>query len=157
MFRDIITHLPGPYNFDYVERLKICKLEFLELRRINCDVIILFKILHGIIHVDLWNNSIAVSNAVTKGNSYKNVKHKVRLDVRKYFYVNRVVNVWNCLNDNVVCSRTLHEFVHKLDSVNLSSFLKGEHIDSPHGALLVLQLLQINKLKWTELNCIYES
>ena len=59
------------------------------------------------------------------GNSYKLVKHRVRLDFRKYFYANRVVNVWNCLNDNVVCSHTLHEFVLKLDRVNLSSFLKG--------------------------------
>ena len=77
------------------------------------------------IHVDLCNNSITVSNAVTRGNSHKFVKHRVILDVRKYFYVNRVVNVWNCLNDNVIYSRTLHEFVHKWDSVNLSSFLKG--------------------------------
>ena len=79
----------------------------------------LFKILHGMIHVDLCNNSVAVSNAVTRGNTYKLVKHRVTLDVRNYFYVNRVVN------DNVVCSCTLHEFVHKLDSVNLPSFLKG--------------------------------
>ena len=117
--RHFTKHFPGLYNFDYVERLKICKLEFLELRRIKCDVIML----HSLIQVDLCNNSIAVSNAVTRGNSYKLVKHRVRLDVRKYFYVKRVVNVWNCLNDNVVCSRTLHEFVHKLNSVNLSSFL----------------------------------
>ena len=60
----------------------------------------LFKTLH------LCNNSIAVSNAATKVNSYKLVNHRVRLNVRKYFYVIRVVNVWNCLNDNVVCSRT---------------------------------------------------
>ena len=91
MFRHFTKHLPGLYNFDYVERLKICKLESLELRRIISLI----------------------------------VKHRVRLDVRKYFYVNRVVNVWNCLNYNVVCSRTLHEFVHKLDSVDLSSSLKG--------------------------------
>ena len=77
------------------------------------------------IHVDPCNNFIAVSNAVTRGISYKLVKHRVRLDVRKYFYVNRVVNLWNCLNDNVVSSCTLHEFVHKLDGLNLSSFLKG--------------------------------
>ena len=68
---------------------------------------------------------LCLYNAVTRGINYKLFKHRVRLDVRKYFYVNRVVNLWNCLNDNVVCSRTLHEFVHKLDSVNLSSFLKG--------------------------------
>ena len=74
------------------------------------------------IHVDLCNNSIAVSIAVARGNSYKLVKRRVRVDVRKYFYVNRVVNVWNCLNDNVVRSLTLHEFVHKLDSINLPSF-----------------------------------
>ena len=67
------------------------------------------------IHVDLCNNSIAVSNAVTRGNSYKRVKRRVRLDVRKYFCVNRVVKVWNYLNDNVVCSRTLYEFVYKIE------------------------------------------
>ena len=71
-------HLPGLYNFDYVERLKICKLESLELRRIKCDVIMLFKILHSMIHVDLCNNSIAVSNVMTRDNSYKLVKHRVR-------------------------------------------------------------------------------
>ena len=45
----------------------------------------LFKILHGLIHVDLCNNSIAVYNAVTRGHSYKLVKHRVRLDVGKFF------------------------------------------------------------------------
>ena len=100
------------------------------------------------IHVDLCKNFTAMSNAVTRGNSYKLVKHRVRLDVRKYFYVNCVVNVWNIALMTMLytCSRTFHEFLHNLDSVNLSSFLKGELIDSPHGALLVLQLLQINKL-----------
>ena len=49
--------------------------------------------MYGMIHVDLCNNSIAVPNAVTIGNRYKVFKHRVRLDVRKYFYVNRVFNV----------------------------------------------------------------
>ena len=40
--RYFTKHLPGLYNFDYVERLKICKLESLELKRITCDVIMLF-------------------------------------------------------------------------------------------------------------------
>ena len=105
--RHFTKHLPSLYNFDYVERLKICELESLELRRIKCGVIMLFQILHGMIYVNLCNNFIAVSNAVTRGNSYKLVKRKVRLDVREYFYGNRVVNIWNCLNDNVVCSHTV--------------------------------------------------
>ena len=80
--RYFTKHLPGLCNFDYVERLKIYKLESLELRKIKCDVIMLFKILHGMIHVDLCNNVIAVFNAVTRSNNYKIVKHRVRLDVR---------------------------------------------------------------------------
>ena len=40
--RHFTKHLPGLYNFDYADRLKICKLESLELRRIKCDVIMLF-------------------------------------------------------------------------------------------------------------------
>ena len=44
--RHFTKYLPGLHNFDYVERLKICKLESLELRRIKCNVIMLFKIFH---------------------------------------------------------------------------------------------------------------
>ena len=56
--RHFTKHLPGLYNFDCVERLKICKIESLELKRIKCDVIMLFKILHNMIRVDLRNNSV---------------------------------------------------------------------------------------------------
>ena len=44
--RHFTKNLPGLCKFDYIERLKICKLESLQLRRIKCDVIMLFKILH---------------------------------------------------------------------------------------------------------------
>ena len=110
-----------------MDRLCICELELLELRRLRCDLTMLYKILHGKIHLDL-NNCIQLCSSVTRGNKYKLVKKQVRLDVRKYFYCDRVVNAWNSLSSNIVCSGTVHEFMRKLSVIDLSTFLKGRAV-----------------------------
>jgi hypothetical protein len=125
--RHFTKKLPQLFNLTYVERLHICNLEQLELRRLRSDLIMLYKILHNLVHVDLIGpHCLKMSvNTATRGNRYKLVKHHVHLDIRKYFFCNRVVNVWNSLNDDIVCSRTVNQFVHKLYDCDLSSFLKG--------------------------------
>ena len=40
-------------------------------------------------------------------------------------FVNRIVDVWNMLDKETVCSRNLHNFKHKLLLTNLSRYLKG--------------------------------
>ena len=46
--RKFTKRLKGLTNVCYVDRLNMVSLESLELRRLHCDVIMLFKILHGI-------------------------------------------------------------------------------------------------------------
>ena len=43
------------HNICYVDRLKLCNLELLELRRMHADLIMLYKILNGRICINLDN------------------------------------------------------------------------------------------------------
>ena len=86
----------------------------------------LYKILRGVIHIDLSNCLEVSKDIVIRGNKYKLIKKRFRPGIRKYFYCNRVVNVWNSLNDHVVCSRMLNKSIKKLSSVDLSVTLKGQ-------------------------------
>ena len=44
------------------------------------------------------------------GNRYKLDTHRTRYDLRKYFFTNRIVNVWNSLPDTVVMSELVNQF-----------------------------------------------
>ena len=53
---------------------------------------------------------------VTRGNKKKLFKHRARLDVRKYYFSNRVVNLWNSLPDNIISAETVFSFEMRLDN-----------------------------------------
>ena len=50
-------------------------------------------------------------------NVYKLDTHRTKYDLRKYFFSNRIVNVWNSLPDRptVVMSETVNQFKNRLD------------------------------------------
>ena len=49
------------HNICYVDKLKLCNLELLELRRMHADIIMLHKILNGHICINL-DNCICLSS-----------------------------------------------------------------------------------------------
>jgi len=51
--------------------------------------------------------SINLSNSVTRGSCLKLVKPTCSSDIRKYFFTSRVIDVWNCLNDDIVKSPSI--------------------------------------------------
>jgi ribonucleases P/MRP protein subunit RPP40 len=123
--RNFTKRLPGLHNVSYCERLQLCKLESLEVRRLHSDLIMTYKIINGLISVNLGDSFVLSSNNRTRGHLLRFVKKHVKLDIRKYFFAYRVANIWNSMNNDVVCSRSLNEFVFKLSSVDLTGFLKG--------------------------------
>ena len=122
--RKFTKRLPGLYDINYVDRLKSCNIELLELRRIHTDLVMLYKILNGLIYENM-DNCLTLSMSNTRGNVCKLVKHYSRLDTRKYFFAFRVINIWNSLSDDIICCTNVKEFIYKLKATDLSHFLKG--------------------------------
>jgi len=54
-------------------------------------------------------------STITGGNQYKLDTHRTKYELRKYFFTNRIVNVWNSLPDTVVMSETVNQFKNRLD------------------------------------------
>ena len=48
-----------------------------------------------------------------RGNKFKVYKERFKLNVRKYFFNQRIVDVWKSLPNKVVCCNTLMEFIDK--------------------------------------------
>ena len=70
-------------------------------------------------------SSISNQGNRTKGNSYKLVKYRIRLDIRKFFFCNREVDIWNCLSNDIVNCTTVKMFACKLKKYGLSKLIRG--------------------------------
>ena len=116
--------MPSLHDINYVDRLKSCNIELLELRRIHTDLVMLYKILNGLMYVNM-DNCFTLSMNNTRGNVCKLVKHYSRLDTRKYFFALKVIDIWNSLSDNIICYTNIKQFIYELKATNLSHFLKG--------------------------------
>src|SRR3989442_374839 len=116
------THWPPPRLRIFALRgltaplLKITGLPTMEARRKRGDLIEVFKILKGFSKVDYKHYFQLVNSSKTRGNKYKLVKSRSRLDIRKHFFSQRVVNGWNKLPDSVVEAESVNSFRNKYDS-----------------------------------------
>ena len=101
----------------YEDRLKDLRLPTLTYRRIRGDMIGVFKLVNDMYYFDCTNLFTLrdQSKRVTRGNKKKLFKYRARLDVRKYSFSNRVVDLWNSLPDSVISAETVFTFQTRLD------------------------------------------
>ena len=57
---------------------------------------------------------LTYSKSVTRGHNFKLQKQSGRLDLRKYFFANRVMNDWNSLPIKVLNAETINQFKDRL-------------------------------------------
>ena len=106
-------------DLSYDDRLRCLKLPTLNYRRIRGDMIELYKIITGKYDsncsLQLHLRSELVHASVTRGNYYKLVPQHCKYDLRKHYFTNRVVPVWNSLPNNVVMAENINIFKNRLD------------------------------------------
>ena len=74
-----------------------------------------FKLLKGIAKLDYSLIFKLSGDSKVRGHTYKIVKNSFRLDVRKNFFSNRVVDAWNELPQYVVDAETVNSYKASLD------------------------------------------
>ena len=107
--------IPELRDLTYEERLKECGLTTLETRRLRGDQIEVFKILNGYENID-YNIFFEIKESkITRGHNYTLVKKQSRLDVRKFSFSQRTINIWNNLSTDCVHASSVNMFKNKID------------------------------------------
>jgi hypothetical protein len=124
--RSFTKRLPGYCDTDYKSRLLLLGLDSLELRRLRQDLIFTYKILFGLTS-DVASDFFIVSNSEhdTRGHSYKLYPRFNRIDLRKYFFTERIIGPWNSLpatEENFECLSKFKLFINSVDLSKHVSF-----------------------------------
>jgi hypothetical protein len=112
--RRAVSMVSGLKGESYEEKLKELGLPTLEERRHQADMLQTFKILRGIDRVDhkTWFQLAAETGRATRSaDDPLNLRLKAsRLEVRRHFFSNRVVEDWNLVPSTVKNARTVSAF-----------------------------------------------
>ena len=122
--RTFTKYLPGLYNMSYASRMNILNLESLEYRRIKVDLVFLFKIVNNLVHIDS-RHLFSFNTMNTRGHGLKINHQYSRVNCRKYFFINRIVPVWNVLPSEVVNVNNVNMFKNRLKNVDLTRYCRG--------------------------------
>ena len=114
---------PGFHTLPYAERLKRLQLPSLELRRLHFDLIYCYKILFGLVYLQVSDFFEMAPLLTTRGHAYKLYKKRSSATVHCEFFSERVVNTWNNL-PNSVDFTNLTRFVRTVKCVDLSGYMR---------------------------------
>jgi hypothetical protein len=125
--RRFSKRLPGLYQSSYFTRLAVLGWTTLETRRIHTDLVLCFKIVHGLIATkanSIFN--VSSSSIATRGHKFKlSVQHS-NSNVRHNFFTVRIVPIWNDLPVHVVEASSVAVFKNFIISCDFSKYCTVE-------------------------------
>ena len=102
-------------KLNYTAIMKELGLPSLQYRRTRADMVEVFKIMNGIDKSDKDQLFTVQSESRTRGHTQKLIKKQFRLDLRKHFFSQRVVDEWNSLSEEIITSETVNQFKARLN------------------------------------------
>lgn len=115
--------LPGIQGRTYDDRLRLLSWDSLYSRRVRKDLIMVYKIVHGLVDVNFHDLFEYADYEGTRGHPYKLKIVRCRLLIRQHFFSVRVIKTWNGLPRDIACAVSLREF--KKFVANISFSLEG--------------------------------
>ena len=108
----------------YFDRLKKLEILTLEGRRIYFDLIFFFKIIKKLVIISI-DDYIIFNDLPTRGHKFKLKVQYSKNNVRKFFFLNRIIPIWNDLPDVVVESKDLENFKQYIHKIDFSTYCQG--------------------------------
>ena len=121
--RRFTKRLPGLKAKSYTERLELLSLQTLERRRLQADLVMLFKIKNGLIDINFNDLFINQQNSGTRGHDFKIMQQYSRVNAHKHFFCNRIISCWNSLPLEAVHAISIIAFKKIVSVTNLDSHL----------------------------------
>jgi len=109
---------------NYPQRLTFLDLEPLELRRLQADLILVYKIINRLICLNFADYFEYARSVSTRGHPLKLAIRTHKTNYRKFFFANRIVPIWNSLSALTVQAKNVDIFKNLLKGENLYKFLK---------------------------------
>ena len=100
----------GMEELPYWERLRALNLFSLQGRFLRADLILVYKIFHGLCALKPENLFQAANNVHTRGHRFKIYAPLTNLEIRRRFFAVRVVAHWNALGQDTVEATSLESF-----------------------------------------------
>ena len=99
-------------------------LDSLELRRLKADLIETYKIVYGIEDIRFDDFFRFAPYSGTRSNGLKLAVTLCKTDIRKHFFSNRVVSLWNAMPSYVVTAYSLSHFKRLLNTDSVVYILR---------------------------------
>jgi hypothetical protein len=120
--RKVCTRCKINYE-SYNDRLIQFNLQPLEFRRLKADICMTYKIIHNLVDLEK-EKFFNFRKSITRGNSLKIWnREKSYYDIHRHFFSQRVIPIWNALNDSTIHAVSLQSFKTLIDKSNLNKFL----------------------------------
>ena len=109
----------------YYDRLQYLNLNTLELRRLHFDMYMCYNIMKSFVTCNLSDSLKRDNNNPynLRGHCFKLLAYFSNLNVRKYFFVNCIVQLWNRFSESIICTNNPKTFYNHLSGIDMSLHL----------------------------------